>query len=203
MLGLACLACLALAWPGLPLSLACPCQQQQKRRREAPPPLCGFPYEACWQGKTNSAEPRQSKPGSRAKSAGPKVGLRPPRWLGQQVWCSDPGANLLVPTAWSPPPGPHRLVPTVSDCTSCFRKFVSGFWVKGPDQLVRQGPKSENHTLNPSPATSLVPQNPKTFSGPGPGPKGPPWAPNLGPRAPLGPKFGSPWAQGAQIWAQI
>ena len=27
------------------------------------------------QGKTNSAEPRQSKPGSRAKSAGPKVGL--------------------------------------------------------------------------------------------------------------------------------
>ena len=47
------------------------------------------------QGKTNSAEPRESKPGSRAKSAGPKVGLRPTRWLGQQVWCSRPGGLRL------------------------------------------------------------------------------------------------------------
>ena len=65
-------------------------------RRFAPPPFVdslmrlaggrGKAKQGRLQGKTNSAEPRQSKPGSRAKSAGPKVGLRPTRWLGQQVW---------------------------------------------------------------------------------------------------------------------
>ena len=107
-----------------------------------PPPLCGFPCEACWQGKTNSAEPRQSKPGSRAKSAGPKVGLRPTRWLGPQVWRSEI-------------PGPK------SDSTSCFPNFPPGFPSFRPFQHILPGPKSWHHTLNPNPG----PQ------GPAPGPK--------------------------------
>ena len=116
--------------------------------RRPPPPLCGggakrrLPYEACWQGKTNSAEPRQSKPGSRAKSAGPKVGLRPTRWLGPQVWRSEI-------------PGPK------SDSTSCFPNFPAGFPSFGPLQGILPGPKSWHHTLNPNPG----PQ------GPAPGPK--------------------------------
>ena len=60
-----------------------------------PPFVDSLMRRVLWQGKTNSAEPRQSKPGSRAKSAGPKVGLRPARWLGQQVWCSRPGRGFF------------------------------------------------------------------------------------------------------------
>ena len=160
---------------------------------------CGFPYEACWQGKTNSAEPRQSKPGSRAKSAGPKVGLRPTRWLGQQVWCSKSERisnmftqNLIGHNLTHMAPQKMHSMPKDAE----FR--CGSFWFP-PNHLIfrprAQGPGAPN----------LVPRallGPKF--GP-PGPQGPKFGPQfnylgpLGPRGPPGPQFGPLGPLGA-LW---
>ena len=131
---LGCLACFALAR----LSWSCLASKPHKGggasrrlhkggRRFAPPRFVdslvrlaggrGKAKQGRLQGKTNSAEPRQSKPGSRAKSAGPKVGLRPPRWLGQGPIGSlyapigSPQGPIWAPNInWGPKLGPQLII---------------------------------------------------------------------------------------------